>query len=197
MTLLRIVIPLHLFCLSMISGQTRTAFIPRENRYPLFRIMLRGRFPPKKEARPKRPGNTLRVAAQYIQKTPKNNGLFGIWLADFGYGAAQLPLSGSGQILAKPRQMGFDGLIALARSPNSGTIINLRPSICSQVDRRRNGDMVVSVPGSADALSGVSRVHNCRGFGPVSDQNFKPELARAWNPAAATARLMTACPTMS
>src|SRR5882724_3035163 len=49
MTLLRIVIPLRLFCLSMISGQTRTAFVPRENRYPLFRIMLRGRFPPKRK----------------------------------------------------------------------------------------------------------------------------------------------------
>jgi hypothetical protein len=87
MTLLRIVIPLHLFCLSMISGQTRTAFVPRENRYPLFRIILRGRFSPKKEARPKGTGHTLRVAAQYIQKTPKNNGLFGIWLADFGHGS--------------------------------------------------------------------------------------------------------------
>jgi hypothetical protein len=32
----------------------------------------------------KRTGHTLRVAAQYIQKTPKNNGLFGIWLAEFG-----------------------------------------------------------------------------------------------------------------
>jgi hypothetical protein len=27
-------------CLSMISGQTRSAFVPRENRFPLFRIML-------------------------------------------------------------------------------------------------------------------------------------------------------------
>jgi len=31
-----------------------------------------------------RTGHTLRVAAQYIQKTPKNNGLFGIRLIDFG-----------------------------------------------------------------------------------------------------------------
>jgi hypothetical protein len=29
---------------------------------------------PKKGARPKRTGHTLLVAAQYIQKTPKNNG---------------------------------------------------------------------------------------------------------------------------
>src|SRR6185436_20993641 len=27
-------------CLSMISAQTRSAFVARENRYPLFRIML-------------------------------------------------------------------------------------------------------------------------------------------------------------
>jgi hypothetical protein len=38
---------------------------------------------PKKEARPKGPGNTLLVAAQYIQKTRKNNGLLAIWLTDF------------------------------------------------------------------------------------------------------------------
>src|SRR5580700_5788461 len=30
----------HLYCLSMISAQTRSAFVARENRYPLFRIML-------------------------------------------------------------------------------------------------------------------------------------------------------------
>src|SRR5688572_933862 len=41
MTFLRIVIPLYLFDLSMISAQTRSAFVARENRYPLFRIMLR------------------------------------------------------------------------------------------------------------------------------------------------------------
>ena len=40
MTFLRIVIPLCLFDLSMISAQTRSAFVARENRYPLFRIML-------------------------------------------------------------------------------------------------------------------------------------------------------------
>jgi hypothetical protein len=40
MTFLRIVIPLYLFDLSMISAQTRSAFVARENRYPLFRIML-------------------------------------------------------------------------------------------------------------------------------------------------------------
>ena len=27
-------------CLSMISAQTRSAFVARENRFPLFRIML-------------------------------------------------------------------------------------------------------------------------------------------------------------
>jgi hypothetical protein len=40
MTFLRIVIPLYFFDLSMISAQTRSAFVARENRYPLFRIML-------------------------------------------------------------------------------------------------------------------------------------------------------------
>jgi hypothetical protein len=60
---------------------------PEGKPVPTFRIMLQGRFPPKKEARPKGTGHTLRVAAQYIQKTPKNNGLFGIWLADFAHGA--------------------------------------------------------------------------------------------------------------
>jgi hypothetical protein len=44
----------------------------------------KGAIRPKKEARPKGPGKPLRVAPQYIQKTPKNNGLFDIWLAEFG-----------------------------------------------------------------------------------------------------------------
>src|SRR6478609_7498373 len=42
---------------------------------------------PQKGSPAKRTGHTLRVAAQYIQKTSKNNGLFGIWLADFRAGA--------------------------------------------------------------------------------------------------------------
>ena len=33
-------IPLYLFVLSMISAQTRSAFVARENRWPLFRITL-------------------------------------------------------------------------------------------------------------------------------------------------------------
>src|SRR5882757_7341784 len=45
-----------------------------------------GRFHPQKGSPAKRTGHTLRVAAQYIQKTSKNNGLFGIWLADFRAG---------------------------------------------------------------------------------------------------------------
>jgi hypothetical protein len=54
--------------------------ISPENRDPLFRITLKTwslRTPqaPKKEARPKGPGIALLVAAQYIQKSPKNNGL--------------------------------------------------------------------------------------------------------------------------
>jgi len=39
-TTLLIIIPLYRFELSMISAQTRSAFVARENRYPLFRIML-------------------------------------------------------------------------------------------------------------------------------------------------------------
>src|SRR5580704_14882374 len=31
----------------------------------------------------KRTGHTLRVALQYSQKSPENNGLFAVWLADF------------------------------------------------------------------------------------------------------------------
>jgi hypothetical protein len=38
-------------------------------------LEFEGRLAPKKEARPKGPGITLLVAAQYIQKSPKNNGL--------------------------------------------------------------------------------------------------------------------------
>jgi hypothetical protein len=66
--------------------------ISPENRDPLFRITLINlkcdratawTLAPKRKPGQK-PGNTLRVAAQYIQKTPKNNGLFGIWLAVFG-----------------------------------------------------------------------------------------------------------------
>jgi hypothetical protein len=37
---------------------------------------ISGRGAPKKEARPMGPGESLRVALQYIQKTSKNNGLF-------------------------------------------------------------------------------------------------------------------------
>jgi hypothetical protein len=32
--------PALVYCLSMISAQTRSAFVARENRFPLFRIML-------------------------------------------------------------------------------------------------------------------------------------------------------------
>jgi hypothetical protein len=54
--------------------------ISPENRDPLFRIALKTwnslrQLVPKKEARPKRTGHTLRVALQYSQKSPKNNGL--------------------------------------------------------------------------------------------------------------------------
>src|SRR4030081_809517 len=42
----------------------------------------------------KTPGHTLLVAAQYIQKTPKNNGLFRIWLAHFARKAALIAFFG-------------------------------------------------------------------------------------------------------
>jgi hypothetical protein len=51
---------------------------------PRLKNGIEGLTIPKKEARPIGPGDSLRVAAQYIQKTPKNNGLFGVWLAEFG-----------------------------------------------------------------------------------------------------------------
>src|SRR5258706_14736544 len=49
---------------------------------------------PQKGSPAKRPGNTLCVAAQYIQKTPKNNDLFGIWLVDFRATARLIALFG-------------------------------------------------------------------------------------------------------
>jgi hypothetical protein len=63
--------------------------ISPENRDPLFRITLKtwnskGRLAPKKGSPAKKTGQTLLVAAQYSQKSPKNNALFAIWLADFG-----------------------------------------------------------------------------------------------------------------
>jgi hypothetical protein len=42
----------------------------------------RGRRP-QKGCPANRTGHTLRIAAQYIQKTPKNNGLLAGWLTDF------------------------------------------------------------------------------------------------------------------
>ncbi|MFG3596962.1 hypothetical protein [Bradyrhizobium sp. RDI18] len=59
---------------------------------------------PQKGSPAKRTGHTLRVAAQYIQKTPKNNGLFGIWLADFG--GLNRPFRDRDRPRAKPRQNG-------------------------------------------------------------------------------------------
>jgi hypothetical protein len=55
-----------------------------------------GALSPQKGSPAKRTGHTLRVAAQYIQKTPKNNGLFGIWLADFAHGGRLIALFGVG-----------------------------------------------------------------------------------------------------
>jgi hypothetical protein len=48
MTFLRIVITLYLFDLSMISAQTRSAFVARENRRLLFRILYDNFLPPQR-----------------------------------------------------------------------------------------------------------------------------------------------------
>jgi hypothetical protein len=42
-----------------------------ENRYPLFRIMLQGRFSPKKEARPKGPGTPYALRRNIFRKRQK------------------------------------------------------------------------------------------------------------------------------
>ena len=76
--------------------------ISPENRDPLFRITLKtwnseGAHGAQKGSPAKRTGRTLLVASQYSRKTPKNNGLFRIWLAHFCRSLPpQLPFSGSG-----------------------------------------------------------------------------------------------------
>jgi hypothetical protein len=62
--------------------------ISTENRDRLFRIALEnlefdGAYSAQKGSPAKRTGHTLLVAAQYSQKSPKNNALFAIWLAEF------------------------------------------------------------------------------------------------------------------
>jgi hypothetical protein len=76
MTLLRIVIQLHLSCLSMIFP---------ENRYPLSRSCSGGAFP-KKEARPKDRAHLARCAAIYSENAKKQ---WFVWhlVSRFGQGA--------------------------------------------------------------------------------------------------------------
>jgi hypothetical protein len=62
---------------------SRLSKISSGNRFPLFRIVLRTPAGVQKGSPAKRTGHTLRVAAQYIQKTPKINGLLVVWLIDF------------------------------------------------------------------------------------------------------------------
>jgi hypothetical protein len=62
--------------------------ISPENRDPLFRIALKNleferAHRAQKGSPAKRTGHALLVAVQYSQKSPKNNALFAIWLADF------------------------------------------------------------------------------------------------------------------
>jgi hypothetical protein len=69
--------------------------ISPENRDPLFRIALKNlefeRAQSAQKGSPaKRTGHTLLVAAQYSQKSPKNNALFMNWLADFRAKPGQL-----------------------------------------------------------------------------------------------------------
>src|SRR4051812_40406875 len=90
--------------------------ISPENRDPLFRIALHnlelaGALSPQKGSPAKRTGHTLRVAAQYIQKTPKNNGLFGAWLVDFGRSAGlNCPFRGRDRPRAGLRRSGISRL---------------------------------------------------------------------------------------
>jgi hypothetical protein len=85
-------------------GHGLSAISP-ENRDPMFRIALKrgskGRDLTKARAQKGNPanrtGHTLRVALQYNQKTPKNNGLLRVWLAHFRRSdPPQLPFSGVG-----------------------------------------------------------------------------------------------------
>jgi hypothetical protein len=68
------------------SGNGWSTISP-ENRDPLFRITLKTwnlrAHRAQKGSPAKRTGQTLRVATQYSQKSPENNALFTIWLADF------------------------------------------------------------------------------------------------------------------
>jgi hypothetical protein len=62
--------------------------ISPENRGPLFRITLENsgvlrRLGTQKGSPAEWTGHALLVAAQYSQKSPENNVLFAIWLADF------------------------------------------------------------------------------------------------------------------
>src|SRR6185312_7300199 len=80
-----------------------------------YNLELDGGASPQKGSPAKRTGHTLRVAPQYIQKTPKNNGLFGIWLADLGVWPALIALFRVG--IDPPQhflEMGFDRLVAQA-----------------------------------------------------------------------------------
>jgi hypothetical protein len=59
-----------------LAGQTGTSSRNNAGR------LETGAFRPKRAARPSQPG-TLRVAAQYMQKPPKNNVFFAGWLTEF------------------------------------------------------------------------------------------------------------------
>src|ERR1700676_1711898 len=58
---------------------------------------LAGRFAAQKGSPAKRTGHTSLVAAQYSQKSPKNNALFAIWLADL---ASNQPCASCHQVLS-------------------------------------------------------------------------------------------------
>ena len=72
--------------------------ISPENRDPLFRITLKNleferAYSAQKGSPAKRTGQTLLVALQYSQKSPKNNALFAVWLAEFGAEPPRVQLS--------------------------------------------------------------------------------------------------------
>src|SRR6185436_20130943 len=100
--------PAPSICLSMISGKTRTAFVPRGKPVSTFPDHTPGALFPQKGSPAKKTGQTLRVAAQYIQKTPKNKDLLGMWLVDFGRIAGpKCPFRGRDRPPAKPPRNGL------------------------------------------------------------------------------------------
>src|SRR6185503_17143430 len=114
MTLVRIVIPHRLF-FEHDLGANADRICPEGKPVSTFPDHAPGPNGLQKGSPAKTTGRTLCIAPHYSQKTPKNNGLFGTWLAHFGYAGHLIALFG-GRI--DPPQdlveMGLDRLIAAA-----------------------------------------------------------------------------------